>query len=167
MIRGIEQRLRKLEAANDGPQRLRIVFSMTSDPADWDSQIAEMISSGQASPDDEFMQIGWVPDTAPLSDAQGPPGAARSVRRFQSGPVAGPLGVATRAGTSGTEHLWKRAIEAGATRIFGIEAGPIRQPHCPPYLSTRIRDCERQTKSQRSIPPPNQDRMFVQIPRRL
>jgi hypothetical protein len=46
MTRGIEQRLRKLEAANDGPQRLRIVFSMTSDEADWDSQIAAMISNG-------------------------------------------------------------------------------------------------------------------------
>jgi hypothetical protein len=61
MIRGIEHRLRKLEAANDGPQRLRIVFSMTSDEADWDRQIAEMISSGQASADDEFMRVGWMP----------------------------------------------------------------------------------------------------------
>jgi hypothetical protein len=61
MIRAIEQRLRKLEAANDGPQRLRIVFSMTSDPADWDSQIADLISSGQASADDEFMRLGWMP----------------------------------------------------------------------------------------------------------
>jgi hypothetical protein len=48
MIRGIDQRLRKLEAANDGPQRLHIVFSMTSDEADWDAQIADMIESGPA-----------------------------------------------------------------------------------------------------------------------
>jgi hypothetical protein len=64
MIRGIEQRLRKLEAANDGPQRLRIVFSTTSDEADWDSQIAEMISSGQAGAEDEFMRIGWMAETS-------------------------------------------------------------------------------------------------------
>jgi hypothetical protein len=60
MTRWIEQRLRKLEAANDGPQRLRIVFSMTSDEADCDSQIAQMIRSGRASADDEFMRIGWM-----------------------------------------------------------------------------------------------------------
>ena len=61
MIRAIEHRLRKLEAANDGPRRVRIVFSATSDEADWDTQIAEMIRSGQASADDEFMRIGWLP----------------------------------------------------------------------------------------------------------
>jgi hypothetical protein len=59
MIRAIEQRLRKLEAADNGPQRLHIVFSMNSDEADWDSQIAELISSGEASAEDEFMRIGW------------------------------------------------------------------------------------------------------------
>jgi hypothetical protein len=63
MIRAIEQRLRKLEAANDGAHPLRIVFSATSDQADWDGQIAAMISSGQASTDDEFMRIGWMPDS--------------------------------------------------------------------------------------------------------
>jgi hypothetical protein len=65
MIRAIEQRLRKLEAANDGPQRLRIVFSMTSDEAEWNGQIADMITSGQASADDEFMRIGWMAEPAP------------------------------------------------------------------------------------------------------
>jgi hypothetical protein len=67
MTRGIEQRLRKLEAANDGPQRLRIVFSATSDEADWDNQIADMIRSGQASADDECMRIGWMPEGMPKS----------------------------------------------------------------------------------------------------
>ena len=62
MIRRIDQRLRKLETANDGPQQLRIVFSTTSDRADWDRQIAEMISSGQASAADEFMRVGWMPE---------------------------------------------------------------------------------------------------------
>jgi hypothetical protein len=71
MIRGIEQRLRKLEAANDGPQRLHLVFSATSDPADWDSQIADMISSGQASPDDEFMRIGWMRGSPGCQNAPG------------------------------------------------------------------------------------------------
>jgi hypothetical protein len=65
MIRAIEQRLRKLEAANDGPQRLHIVFSMTSDEADWAAQIADMIRSGHAGPDDEFMRIGWMVETSP------------------------------------------------------------------------------------------------------
>jgi hypothetical protein len=63
MIRGIEQRLRKLELGSTEPRRLRIVFSATSDPADWDSQIAEMIRSGQASAADEFMRIGWIPES--------------------------------------------------------------------------------------------------------
>jgi hypothetical protein len=31
---------------------------MNSDEADWDSQIAEMINSGQASGDDDFMRVG-------------------------------------------------------------------------------------------------------------
>jgi hypothetical protein len=65
MIRGIEQRLRKLEAANDGPQRLRIVFSATSDEAEWDRQIAEMIRSGQARAGDKFMRIAWMAETSP------------------------------------------------------------------------------------------------------
>jgi hypothetical protein len=70
MTRGIEQRLRKLEAANDGQQRVRIVFSMTSDPADWDSQIADLISSGQASAEDEFMRIGWMAEVSQGSVSQ-------------------------------------------------------------------------------------------------
>ena len=75
MIRGIEQRLRKLEAANDGPQRIRIVFSMNSDEADWDCQIAEMIRSGRASADDEFMRIGWMAEgSAGLVPQQNAPG---------------------------------------------------------------------------------------------
>jgi hypothetical protein len=57
----IEQRLRKLELGTTVPRRLRIVFSATSDEADWDSQIAAMIRKGQASPEDEFMRIGWMP----------------------------------------------------------------------------------------------------------
>jgi hypothetical protein len=65
MIRGIEQRLRKLEAANDEGRRLRFVFSATSDEADWDRKIAGMVRSGQASADDEFMRIGWMADAFP------------------------------------------------------------------------------------------------------
>jgi hypothetical protein len=48
------------ELGSTEPGRLRIVFSATSDEAEWDSQIAEMISSGHAGPDDEFMCIGWM-----------------------------------------------------------------------------------------------------------
>jgi DNA-binding transcriptional regulator/RsmH inhibitor MraZ len=59
MTRGIEQRLRKLELGSTEPRRLQIVFSTTSDEADWDSQIADLISSGHASAADEFLRIGW------------------------------------------------------------------------------------------------------------
>jgi hypothetical protein len=59
MTRAIEQRLQKLEAHNRTPP-VRLVWSNTSDPIEWDRRIAEMIASGQASPSDEFMRIGWV-----------------------------------------------------------------------------------------------------------
>jgi hypothetical protein len=73
MIRGIEQRLRKLELGSTEPQRLRIVFSATSDEADWASQIADLISSGRANSDDEFMRIGWMPESSegPDQNARG------------------------------------------------------------------------------------------------
>jgi hypothetical protein len=92
MIRGIEQRLRKLEAANDGPQRLRIVFSATSDEPDWDSQIAEVISSGRASADDEFMRVGWIPSSAcPLSSEEpGPSGMGNRLANSSADLSAGP-----------------------------------------------------------------------------
>jgi hypothetical protein len=38
-----------------------MVWSDTSDPAEWDRRISELIASGEASPDDEFMRIGWLP----------------------------------------------------------------------------------------------------------
>jgi hypothetical protein len=56
----IEHRLRKLELGSTEPRPLRFVFSASSDDVDWNSQIADMISSGQASADDEFVGIGWV-----------------------------------------------------------------------------------------------------------
>jgi hypothetical protein len=56
----ITTRLRRLEAAMSGPRQVRIVWSNTSDPAEWDRQIAEMIASGRASPSDEFMRVGWL-----------------------------------------------------------------------------------------------------------
>jgi hypothetical protein len=59
MTRAIEQRLRKLEA-DTRTRRVRIVWSDKSDPAEWDRRISEIIASGQASPSDEFMRIGWV-----------------------------------------------------------------------------------------------------------
>jgi hypothetical protein len=60
MTRRTDQRLRKLEAETRGPRPVRIVWSNTSDPAEWDRRIAEMIASGRASPSDEFMRIGWM-----------------------------------------------------------------------------------------------------------
>ena len=63
----ITTRLRKLEAATSGPRKVRIVWSNTSDEREWDQQIAEMIASGEASPSDEFMRIGWLPPVAPDS----------------------------------------------------------------------------------------------------
>ena len=54
-------RLRRLEAASSGPQKVRIVWSTTSDEREWDQQIAEMIASGEASPSDAFMRVGWLP----------------------------------------------------------------------------------------------------------
>ena len=59
MTRAIEQRLRKLEAHNR-TRPVRLVWSNTSDPAEWSRRIAEMIANGEASPDDEFVQIGWM-----------------------------------------------------------------------------------------------------------
>jgi hypothetical protein len=38
------------------------VFSVTSEEADWDGQIADLIRSGKASVEDEFMRIGWMPE---------------------------------------------------------------------------------------------------------
>jgi hypothetical protein len=74
MTRGIERRLRKLELGSTEPRRLRIVFSVTSDEADWDHQIADMISSGQASAEDEFMRIGWLPECRRGAHQQNGPG---------------------------------------------------------------------------------------------
>jgi hypothetical protein len=62
MTRGTDQRLRKLEA-DTRMRPVRIVWSDTSDPAEWDRRISEMIASGRASPSDEFMRIGWMPPT--------------------------------------------------------------------------------------------------------
>jgi hypothetical protein len=69
MTRAIEQRLRKLELGTNEPRRLRFVFSATSDEADWDSQIAEMIRTGQACAEDEFMRIGWMPGSMIAAEA--------------------------------------------------------------------------------------------------
>ena len=63
----ITTRLRRLEAATSGPRKVRIVWSNTSDEREWDRQIAEMIDSGAASPNDEFMCIGWLPPQEPPS----------------------------------------------------------------------------------------------------
>jgi hypothetical protein len=46
---------------------MRIVWSKTSDPAEWDQQIAEMIASGEANASDEFMRIAWLPPMEPPS----------------------------------------------------------------------------------------------------
>jgi hypothetical protein len=59
MTRAIEQRLRTLEA-DTSTRPVRMVWSDTSDPAEWDRRISEMIASGEAGPDDEFVQIGWM-----------------------------------------------------------------------------------------------------------
>ncbi len=59
MTRAIETRLTKLEAA--APSRpTRIVWSDTSDPAEWDRLIAELIALGEAKPSDEFLRVGWM-----------------------------------------------------------------------------------------------------------
>ena len=59
MNRAIETRLRKLEASVPA-KRVPYVFSMTSDPAEWEREIAALIASGMAEPTDEFVQIGWI-----------------------------------------------------------------------------------------------------------
>ncbi len=59
MTRTIETRLTKLEAA--APSRpVRMVWSDTSDGAEWDRKIAELIADGQAKATDEFLRIGWA-----------------------------------------------------------------------------------------------------------
>jgi hypothetical protein len=65
-------RLRRLEAAMRGPRQVRIVWSNTSDPAEWDRKTAEMIARGEASPNDEFMCIGWLPPVAGSADEPAP-----------------------------------------------------------------------------------------------
>lgn len=59
MNRTTETRLRKLEA-NAPAKRVRYVFSMRSDPVEWDREIAALIASGRASEDDQFVRIGWL-----------------------------------------------------------------------------------------------------------
>jgi hypothetical protein len=67
MTRSIEQRLRTLEAdARIRP--VRIVWSNTSDPVEWERQIAEMIARGKASPGDEFMRVGWLRPQMPMGE---------------------------------------------------------------------------------------------------
>jgi hypothetical protein len=61
MMRAIDQRLRKLEAEKSAERPLHIVWSNTSDPAEWGRLIAEMIASGRAKGSDEFLRIGWMP----------------------------------------------------------------------------------------------------------
>jgi hypothetical protein len=63
MNRGTDARLRKLEVAN-GPPRVRMVWSNSSDADEWDRRIADMIASGKARPEDEFLRIGWLPPCA-------------------------------------------------------------------------------------------------------
>ncbi len=60
MNRVTETRLRKLEA-NMPAKRVRFVFSATSDPAEWEREIAALIASGRASADDDLVRVGWIP----------------------------------------------------------------------------------------------------------
>src|SRR3954471_1630248 len=57
MTRAIETRLRKLEA-NAPAKRVRYVFSMTSDPAEWDREVASLIANRKANACDEFVRVG-------------------------------------------------------------------------------------------------------------
>jgi len=59
MTRALEGRLRKLEA-NAPSKPVRLVFSSTSDEAEWERAIAALIASGRASRDDRFVRIGWI-----------------------------------------------------------------------------------------------------------
>jgi hypothetical protein len=68
MTRATEQRLRKLEAdARTRP--VRMVWSDTSDPVEWDRRISEMVATGQARTTDEFMRIGWIAPIKRRGDA--------------------------------------------------------------------------------------------------
>jgi hypothetical protein len=72
MTRGIEQRLRKLESANDAGRRLHLAFPMTPDAPEWNRQISDLIETGQASADDEFMRLGWNASTMKERQSTGP-----------------------------------------------------------------------------------------------
>ena len=61
----ITTRLRRLETATSRPRQVRIVWSSTSDKRECDRKKAQMIASGEASPNDEFMCIGWLPPQEP------------------------------------------------------------------------------------------------------
>jgi hypothetical protein len=59
MNRTTETRLRRLEASAPA-KRVRYVFSMRSDPVEWEREITALIASGAAHLGDEFVRIGWL-----------------------------------------------------------------------------------------------------------
>ena len=58
MKRSLDARLRNLEA-DCAARPLHIVWSNTSDRAEWQRKRAELIASGKADPGDDFLCVGW------------------------------------------------------------------------------------------------------------
>jgi hypothetical protein len=71
MIRGIDARLRKLEGVTRG-RRVWFVWAGCAGaaPAECERRKAEMIASGQASPDDELICFQWLPPGSLMSNEQ-------------------------------------------------------------------------------------------------
>jgi hypothetical protein len=63
MKRSLDARLRNLEAEHFA-RPLHIIWSNTSDRADWNRKRAELIASGKADAGDDFLCVGWRPATS-------------------------------------------------------------------------------------------------------
>jgi hypothetical protein len=64
MNRSLDARLRNLEAEHSA-RPLHIIWSNTSDRAEWKRKRAELIASGKADPGDDFMLVGWCQPERP------------------------------------------------------------------------------------------------------
>jgi hypothetical protein len=58
MNRSLDARVRNLEAEHSA-RPLHIIWSNTSDRAEWKRKRAELIASGKADPGDDFMYVRW------------------------------------------------------------------------------------------------------------
>jgi len=58
MNRSLDSRLRGLEA-KETVRRVHIIWSDTSDRAEWERKKADLLARGQAEDRDKFLLVGW------------------------------------------------------------------------------------------------------------